>query len=133
MGSAAQRASLPTILVVEDEFLARAMLSDHLQECGFMVFEAANADEAITTIKSGLPINLVLTDVRMPGSMNGFGLAKWISSNKPKMSVILASGEAMQTDAANELCDHIPFFRKPYDLTAIVAEIRATLDQAQSS
>jgi DNA-binding NtrC family response regulator len=133
MGSAAQRASLPTILVVEDEFLARAMLSDHLQECGFMVFEAANADEAITTIKSGLPINLVLTDVRMPGSMNGFGLAKWISSNKPKMSVILASGEAMQTDAANELCDHIPFFRKPYDLTAIVAEIRATLDQAQST
>ncbi len=69
----------------------------------------------------------------MPGSMNGFGLAKLISSNKPKMSVILASGEAMQTDAANELCDHIPFFRKPYDLTAIVAEIRATLDQAQSS
>jgi DNA-binding NtrC family response regulator len=133
MGSAAQRASLPTILVVEDEFLARAMLSDHLQECGFMVFEAANADEAITTIKSGLPINLVLTDVRMPGSMNGFGLAKWISSNKPNISVILASGESTKTEAANELCEYIPSFRKPYDLTAIVAEIRATLDQAQSS
>jgi hypothetical protein len=39
----------------------------------------------------------------MPGSMNGFGLAKWISTNKPKISVIFASGEAKQTDAANEL------------------------------
>jgi DNA-binding response OmpR family regulator len=48
MGSAAQRASLPTVLIVEDEFLPRAMLSDHLQECGFMVFDAGSADEAIT-------------------------------------------------------------------------------------
>jgi len=98
-----------------------------------MVFEAGNADEAITTIETGIPIDLVLTDVRMPGSMNGFGLAKWIGTNKPKISVILASGEANQTDAANELCDHMPFFKKPYDLTAIVAEIGATLDQAESS
>jgi DNA-binding NtrC family response regulator len=103
-----------------------------LQECGFMVFEAGSADEAITTIETGIPIDLVLTDIRMPGSMNGFGLAKWIGTNKPKISVILASGEATQTEAANELCDHIPFFRKPYDLTAIVEEIRAALGQAQS-
>src|SRR6187549_3800995 len=99
--------------------------SDHLQECGFMVFEAANADDAITTIETGIPIGLVLTDIRMPGSMNGFGLAKWISANHRKISVILASGEATQTEAANELCDHMPFFRKPYDLTAIVEEISA--------
>jgi len=133
MGSAGHRASLPTVLVVEDEFLPRAMLSDYLQECGFMVFEAANADEAINTIEAGIPIDLVLTDIRMPGSMNGFGLAKWISGNKPAISIILASGEATQTDAANELCDHIPFFKKPYDLKAIVAGIHATLDNDQSS
>jgi DNA-binding NtrC family response regulator len=132
MAWAAQRESLPTVLIVEDEFLPRAMLSDHLQECGFMVFEAANADEAITTIETGIPIDLVLTDVRMPGSMNGFGLAKWISANKPKIGVILASGDASQTEAANELCDHIPFFRKPYDLAGIVAEIRATLGPTYS-
>jgi DNA-binding NtrC family response regulator len=132
MGSAEQRVSLPTILIVEDEFLPRAMLSDHLQECGFMVFEAANADEAINIIEKGIPIDLVLTDVRMPGSMNGFGLAKWISSNKPNISVIFASGEATQTDAARELCEQFQLFKKPYDLKAIVAEIRATLDNAQT-
>jgi len=56
MGSAASRASLPTILIVEDEFLARAMLSDHLQECGFMVFEAPSADEAIKIIETRVAI-----------------------------------------------------------------------------
>ena len=132
MGSAEQRVSLPTILIVEDEFLPRAMLSDHLQECGFMVFEAANADEAINIIEKGIPIDLVLRDVRMPGSMNGFGLAKWISSNKPNISVIFASGEATQTDAARELCEQFQLFKKRYDLKAIVAEIRATLDNAQT-
>ena len=95
MGSAAKPASLATILIVEDEFLARAMLSDHLQECGFMVLEAANADEAIKTIQTGIPIDLVLTDIRMPGSMNGFGLAKWISAknifNPPLLSVVRPS------------------------------------------
>ena len=95
-----------------------------------MVLEAAN--EAIKTIQTGIPIDLVLTtDVRMLGSMNGFGLAKWISAYKPKINIILASGEAMQTEAANELCDHILFFRKPYDLTAIVAGIRTTLANTQ--
>ena len=112
--------------------MARALLSDHLQECGFIVFEAANADEAITTIETGIPIDLVLTDVRMPGSMNGFGLAKWINANKPNIGVILASGEATQNDAADELCGQVPFFTKPYDLRAIVARIRTALDQAQS-
>ena len=59
MGSAAKRASLATILIVEDEFLARALLSDHLQGCGFMAFEATNADEAISTIEGGIPIDLL--------------------------------------------------------------------------
>jgi hypothetical protein len=54
-----------------------------------------------------------------------------MDQSQPKISVILASGEAMQTEAANELCDHIPFFRKPYDLTAIVAGIRTTLATTQ--
>jgi CheY-like chemotaxis protein len=101
MGSAAKRSSLPTILIVEDEFLARAMLSDHLQESGFMVLEAANADEAISTIKSGLPIDLVLTDVRMPGSINGFGVAKRISHHIEAPLTCIAFG-AVQIDAARD-------------------------------
>ena len=64
--------------------------------------------------------------------MNGFGHAKWITANRPNISVIIASGEATQTEAADELCGQVPFFTKPFDLPAIVARIRTALDQAQS-
>ena len=118
----------PTILVVEDEFLIRAMLSDHLQECGFKVLEGSTADEAIGIIENvDMPIDLVLTDIRMPGSMDGFGLARWIRANRPETQVILASGDARKTDAAKELCKNQPFFEKPYDVEAVVAQIRTTL------
>jgi CheY-like chemotaxis protein len=89
MKSAGQRAPLPTVLIVEDEFLPRAMLSDHLQECGFMVFEAANADEAINTIESGIPVDLVLTDIRMPGSMNGSASQNGSVPTNPKSASFL--------------------------------------------
>jgi CheY-like chemotaxis protein len=88
MGWGGQRAALPTILIVEDEFLPRTMLSDHLQECGFMVFEAANADEAITTIETGVPIDLVLTDVRMPGSMTDLA---WQNGSEPTSLTLACS------------------------------------------
>ena len=114
-------ASLPTILIIEMSFWRGQC---YLITCK----SAALWFLRIKIIETRVPINLVLTDVRMPGSMNGFGLAKWIGSNTPQISVIIASGEATQTDAANELCDHIPLFKKPYDLKAIVAGIRATLD-----
>jgi CheY-like chemotaxis protein len=74
----------PTILVVEDEFLIRAMLSDYLQECGFKVLEASSGDEAVAIIENvDVVIDLVLTDIRMPGAMDGFGLAQWVRTNRP--------------------------------------------------
>ena len=90
----------PTILVVEDEFLIRAMLSDYLQECGFKVLEASSADEAVGIIENvDVVIDLVLTDIRMPGAMDGFGLAQWVRTNQPNMPVILASGDANKADS----------------------------------
>jgi DNA-binding NtrC family response regulator len=119
----------PTILVVEDEFLIRAMLSGRLQECGFKVLEGSSADEAIGIIENiDGPIDLVLTDVRMPGSMDGFGLVKWIRANRPSIKAIIVSGDAQKTDVAKELCESQTFFEKPYDLEAVVAHIRTTID-----
>ena len=118
----------PTILVVEDEFLIRAMLSDYLQGCGFKVLEGSTADEAVAIIENiDVPIDLVLTDIRMPGSMDGFGLVRWIRANRPDIHVILTSGEAKKADAAKELCENTPFFEKPYDLEVVAAQIRTTL------
>jgi CheY-like chemotaxis protein len=118
----------PTILVVDDEILIRMTLSDFLQDCGFKVFEAGSAAEAIDILRSQHPIiDLILSDVRMPGEMNGFGLAKWVRENCKGLPVILASGDATKSDAAHELCADEPFFAKPYDLHVVVAQIRTSL------
>ena len=119
-----------TILVVDDEYLLRATLADYLQECGFKV-EASSADEAVAILeKTG--VDLVLTDVRMPGAMDGFGLARWIRTNRPSMQVILTSGAASKTEAAKQLCENEPFFEKPYKLEAVVAQIRSSLHRSSS-
>jgi CheY-like chemotaxis protein len=124
----------PTILVVEDEALLRVTLSHFLQECGFNVLEAGNADEAVQILdQGGIAIDLVLSDVRMPGSMDGFGLASWIRKNRPGLPVFLASGDEKKVVAAKELCAGEPFFAKPYDLDLLVTRIRKILGKAKNN
>ena len=118
----------PTILVVDDEVLIRLVLSDFLQECGFKVMEAGTAAEAISVLEShAVTIDLVFSDVRMPGEMDGFGLAKWIRENRKGLPVLLASGESRKLDAAHDLCAQEPFLAKPYDLKLAVAQINQML------
>lgn len=121
-----------TILLVEDEALIRVTLSDYLQECGYKTVEAATADEAKLIIEtSEITIDLVFTDVMMPGSMDGFGLARWIRENHPALPVIITSGDARKVAAAKDLCTSEPFIEKPYDLKRVVERIRAAIDSAR--
>ena len=118
----------PTILIVEDEVLIRIALSDYLQECGFKVLETGHAGEAVEIIEhSPVTIDLVFSDVVMPGAMDGFALAIWVRAHRPGLPVILTSGDAKKAACARELCEREPFFAKPYDLTRVVARIRAVL------
>jgi DNA-binding NtrC family response regulator len=118
----------PTLLIVDDEPLIRMVLSDFLQECGFKVLEASSADEAMQMIEStSVSIDLVVSDVRMPGERDGYGLARWVRGHAKKVPVILCSGDATKTTAAQELCAKEPFFAKPYDLQMVVAQIRRSL------
>lgn len=118
-----------TILVVEDEPLIRMAISDFLQEVGFRVLEASNAADAIAMVESNNSvIDLVFSDVRMPGDLDGFGLSKWIRWNRPHLPVILASGHAKKLDAAHEMEAEDPFLTKPYNLEFVVAQIRQTID-----
>ena len=100
---------------------------------GFKVLEESTADEAVAIIANvDIRKDPVLTDIRMPGSMDGFGLARWIRAKRPDINVILASGEAKKADAAKELCENAPLFEKPYDLEAVVTKIRATIEASQT-
>jgi len=119
---------IPAILVVEDEILLRLAISDYLRECGFKVYEAGAAAEAIEILESSrAAIDLVFSDVRIPGGMDGFGLAQWIRNRRPGVPIILASGDAKKSEAAKELCENEPFFAKPYDITRLVAHMRTLI------
>jgi len=121
------------VLLVEDEVLIRMATSDYLQECGFKVLEASTAAEAITMIQgSDTPVDVVFSDIRMPGEMDGFGLAKWIRQHRPGMAVLLTSGDAKMTDAAAGLCEKLDILPKPYDFQFAVARSRRLLGKGKT-
>ena len=89
------------VLVVEDEAIIRMMLIDSLEDAGFRVVEAEDADAAIAHLKSDPNIDAVITDVRMPGSMDGIGLARWMRTERPTTPIIITSGFATPPDIAS--------------------------------
>jgi CheY-like chemotaxis protein len=126
--SAPQRESASeTILIVEDEVLIRFDVADYLRGCGYRVIEAGNASEAMAILQSGHRIDLVFTDVQLPGSMDGFALARWVRMHQPEIKVILTSGAARSAQVAGHLCEDGPLEKKPYEPQQLLERIRATL------
>lgn len=119
-----------TILVVEDEVLIRMNISRYLRECGYTVIEAVNADEALQVLQSNQILDLVLSDVQMPGSMDGFGLAQWIRKNREGLNIILVGTPERAADTAAELCESGPAMAKPYEPEALADLIRKHLGLA---
>jgi CheY-like chemotaxis protein len=81
-----------TILVVEPDILVRMVIADYLRDCGYKVVEGVNADEALAVLEAGKKIYVILAEVRLAGSVDGFGLARQIRENHPEIDVILTSG-----------------------------------------
>jgi DNA-binding NtrC family response regulator len=106
---------IATILVVEDDILTRMAAADHLRDGGHRVLEAANAEEARTLLRASEPIEVVFSDVNMPG-MDGIRLAQWIAKEFPDVKVVLTSGD-LRNAAAARIAAH--FLEKPYDLDAL--------------
>jgi CheY-like chemotaxis protein len=118
-----------TLLVVEDEVLVRLVVADTLREAGYHVLEAANADEAVILLASFPEISLVFTDVQMPGAMDGAGLARFVRSNHPDLTVIVTSG----TSSHPREDKTVVFIAKPYHPEALVREVNRLLDGCQIS
>lgn len=121
-------ATAQTVLVVEHEVLIRMTISGYLRDCGFRAIEAANADEALILLQEpGLEIEAVLSDIEMPGAMDGFGLAQWVRANRPGLEVILVGTPERAANAAGDLCDEGPMLAKPYEPQVVVDRIRQLL------
>jgi DNA-binding NtrC family response regulator len=116
-----------TILVVEDDVLIRMPIAQYLRDCGYKVIEAVSADEAMAVLlHRETVIDIVFSDIEMPGSVDGFGLSKWIRENRPGMDVILAGTVPRTIDAAKGLCESGPV-PKPYDAQSVHNHIRRLL------
>ena len=111
----------PTILVVEDDVLVRNLAAAYLRDCGFDVIEANGADEAIRVLQAEVPVDVVFSDIQMPGSMDGIGLAQWVRRERPWLKVILTSGAARTGNDAG------PILVKPYDHAELERHIRSLL------
>lgn len=116
----AQRDLRPTILVVEDEVLLRMWISDELRDNGFTVLEAASGEEAIEIFNSAIAVDLVFTDVRVPGAVDGISLTRWLRREQPDLKIIVTSANrvAPEGDA---------FVAKPYAISRVVGIIRDLL------
>ena len=110
-----------TVLVVEDEPLIRILAVEFIEEAGFEVVEAENADEAVQILESRPDIRIVFTDIDMPGSMDGIKLAAAVRDRWPPIEIIVVSGHKRHVDIA--LPERAVFFPKPYDIDRVTATL----------
>src|SRR3984893_5498729 len=117
-----QSAALRAILVVEDEMLLRMRAVDMVEDAGFTPIEAINADDALAILESRSDIELLFTDIQMPGSMDGLKLAYAVHARWPLIKIILVSGQLKLTD--DDKPPDSRFFGKPLDVKQMIAEMQ---------
>jgi CheY-like chemotaxis protein len=115
-----------TILLVEDEILTRLAASEELRAHGYAVIEAASADEALTVLNGPTRVDLVITDMKMPGALDGIGLAQHIRGTFPFMKVVMVSGQVAGPEV-HALVDG--YLHKPIDPSQLASFVH-TLTQA---
>lgn len=122
------------VLLVEDDALVRMIAADAIAAAGFRVLEAENSAVALRLLARGTVPDVLVTDVRMPGSIDGFALAHIVAMRWPETGILVCSGDAQPVPG--DLPDGAEFIRKPYDLVAfgrLVAALAARANEAAES
>jgi two-component system, response regulator PdtaR len=108
----------PVVIVSEDEFLARMFNADFLNEAGFQVLEASNAHEALRLLGSRPDVEALVTDVEMPGTIDGLALARRVRNETPEIAVLVVSGRV--TPTRQQLPDGARFLSKPVEPATVL-------------
>ena len=117
--------SKAAILVVEDEMLIRIWAADLLEDNGFSVLEAKDADAALIVLESRPDVKLLFTDVQMPGSLNGMELAQEVHARWPHVLLVITSGRERPSRA--EIPDDGRFVPKPYNAEQLLRQVNDLL------
>ncbi|MFQ5609173.1 MAG: PAS domain S-box protein [Woeseiaceae bacterium] len=118
-----------TILVVEDEERVRKFTERSLTNLGYTVLDAVNTSSALEILGEHGEIDLLLTDIVMPGEADGLALAKWVSEHCPGVRIVVTTGGvAGSSKADRNSVGKIPLLRKPYSQSDLAAIVRRVLD-----
>jgi two-component system, response regulator PdtaR len=109
-----------TILVVEDQILLRNSIAEELRVHGYAVIEAVNGDEALAVLRSPFSVDLVVTDWRMPGVVDGAALVSLVRSEFPHVKLIMVSGQYPDQQVRDALDG---YFAKPLDTLELIRRV----------
>ena len=121
-GAGAQDA--PVILLVEDEIFIRLATADWLRDAGFEVIEAADGAEALSVVHSGKSVDLLATDITMPGAPDGIGLARVVRELCPDLPILIIS--SLLPEPASAVADK--FVQKPYGPAELVNTVKEMVE-----
>jgi len=118
-----------SILLVEDEYALRDLAEEFLNSQGYQVYTAENATQAIDILNLNIEIDLLFSDVVMPGGIDGYHLAEQAKKIRPEIKVLLATGYTSHANADDKLTDQIDcVLYKPYSRSILTQRVRRVLD-----
>lgn len=120
-----------SVLVVEDEPLVRMYVTGILEESGFEVIEAESGEEALAILSARNRVGAVVSDVDMPGNVNGFELARRLHDDCPRLGIILVSGVA--DPSGENLPTGVRFLSKPVWASTLLRLVRQVTDPREAS
>lgn len=127
VGAAREDREVGTILVVEDQPEVAELASTMLEDVGYSVIRASDGAEAIERLKENAAVDLVFSDIVMPGTINGIALARRLAESHPQLKVLLASGYSPEYYGSTQ---DFPLLSKPYRRAELLDRVRSLLNEA---
>lgn len=119
-------------MVVEPDVVARAVIAGYLRECGYRVLEGVTAEDVLAVLEAGESVDIIFSEVKLSGELDGFGLAKRIRETRPEIDVLLTSGVAKAAEKAGDLCDEGPL-EKPYHPQEVLRRIQSLRERRRTT
>jgi DNA-binding NtrC family response regulator len=120
-----------TVLLAEDEVLIRLDVAEELRRAGWKVIEVASADDAIDILNSPVIVDLVVTDVNMPGEANGLDLARWVRRERRNVKVVIMSGHFVPATEPEQAPPCDLFIPKPFLHSQLVEQLMPLLQSGK--
>lgn len=129
MASAAER---PVIMVLESDVIVRTEIAEFLRQCGYKVIEGITANDLWTVIDAKVKLDIVFSEVNLPGETDGFTVARRVRQTYPEIEIILTSSVEGAAEKSKDLCEEGPL-KKPYRTQDVAARIQLLLERRRSA